>query len=46
MRMIYLENFINEIKYFKNIVNFKSEYFKKRNSEEINKNEKLYLYLI
>jgi len=39
--MIYLENFINEIKYFKNIVNFKSEYFKKRNSEEINKNEKL-----
>jgi mRNA deadenylase 3'-5' endonuclease subunit Ccr4 len=41
MRMIYLENFINEIKYFKNIINFKSDYFKKRNSEEMNKNEKI-----
>lgn len=39
--MIYLENFISEIKYFKNIINFKSEYFKKRNSEEINKIDKL-----
>lgn len=43
MRMLYLENFINEIKYFKNIINFKSEYFRKRNSNEdnfnINKNQ-------
>jgi len=40
MRMIYLENFINEIKYFKNIINFKTEYFKKRNSEDAIKNNK------
>ena len=36
MRMLYLDNFIKEIKYFKNIFNFKNEYFKKRNSDEIN----------
>jgi len=41
MRMIYLENFITEIKYFKNIINFKSDYFTKRNSEEMNKNDKI-----
>lgn len=44
MRMLYLENFINEIKYFKNIFNFKQNYFSKRNSEgdhSINANNSL-----
>lgn len=29
MRMIYFDKFINEIKYFKNILNFKANYFRK-----------------
>jgi len=40
MRMLYIENFISEIKYFKNIINFKTEYFRIRNLNENNDNKK------